>query len=386
MSLVEFKAPDFVQSASARAIEKKMMAALPKDIDKTEGGFAWDLTYPTALEKSELLQYHLVLALKMMFPMWATGEWLDYHAHDCGLERRAATYAYGHVTVTGQPGLVIPEGFVFSVPADSGVSAIDFASLEEAVIPAEKQITIAVQAVASGTGSNVDQDTVTIMRSPMQGVYSITNEEPITGGVEQESDDSLRKRIDDLLSGKGDSFVGNNKDYVRWAEEVPGVGYAYTIPEYNGPNSVKVVVVDGNGIPANEQICEAVRLHIFGEDRKDINRLAPIGVMDFVVVAPAPITVDYSFELKLTEDAVLEVVQEAYKTALKAYYVDLANSGRGTKEVRYARAMALLDAIPGVADFKNFLMNGGTKNVVFEEDEYPVTGDLEVSVYEQILY
>ena len=28
MSLVEFKAPDFVQNASARAIEKQMMAAL----------------------------------------------------------------------------------------------------------------------------------------------------------------------------------------------------------------------------------------------------------------------------------------------------------------------------------------------------------------------
>ena len=267
MSLTEFKQPEWLDGITTRGIEEKMMANLPLDIDKTEGGFAWDLTYPTAIEKAEMLQYYMVMALKTMFPQWAEGRWLDYHAHDNGLVRRAANHAYGYVTVTGKVGRVIPQGFVFSVPSVDGSAAIDFETLSACSIPESGSIDIAVQAVEAGTVGNVANDTITIMRSPIVGITNITNKEAITGGAEAESDDSLRQRIDDLLAGRGDSFVGNNADYVRWAKEVPGVGFAHTIPEYNGPNSVKVVIVDANGVPANEQILEAVKLHIFGTNR-----------------------------------------------------------------------------------------------------------------------
>ena len=123
MSLVEFKQPDWLNGQSARAINQRMMEGLPDDLDKVEAGFIWDLTMPSAEEKSELLQYHMVLALKTMFHMWANGRWLDYHAHDCGLNRKEANKSYGYVTVTGDPGTVIKEGFIFSVPSDSGEPA-----------------------------------------------------------------------------------------------------------------------------------------------------------------------------------------------------------------------------------------------------------------------
>ena len=341
------------------------------------------MTYPTALQKSELLQYHLVLAIKMMFHMWADGEWLDLHAHDAGLERRAANKSYGYVTVTGKAGTVIPEGFVFSVPSDSGIPAIDFETLEELVIPEEGEITFPVQAVEAGKGSNVADDTITIMRSPMKGIYSITNEEAITGGAEAETDDVLRKRIDDILAGKGDSFVGNNKDYVRWALEVPGVGYAVTIPEYNGPNSVKVVVIDMDGIPANEQILNNVMLHIFGTDRKDPDRLAPVGVIDYAVVAPEPVPIDFKFKLKKEADADVDVIKAAYKSALSEYYAELASdSEEDVKYVQYIQAAAILaKQVAGVLDFRDFSMNGGIENVAFHKDQFPVTGEIEVEIY-----
>ena len=78
MSLTEFKQPEWLDGITTRGIEEKMMSNLPLDIDKTEGGFAWDLTYPTAIEKAEMLQYYMVMALKTMFPQWAEGRWLDY--------------------------------------------------------------------------------------------------------------------------------------------------------------------------------------------------------------------------------------------------------------------------------------------------------------------
>lgn len=75
-----FVPPSWLNDQDAETIHKRMMEALPADIDDTEGGFPWDMTMPTALEKAEMLEFHLVETLKLMQPMWAYGEWLDYHA------------------------------------------------------------------------------------------------------------------------------------------------------------------------------------------------------------------------------------------------------------------------------------------------------------------
>lgn len=384
MSLVEFKNPDFLEGQSARAINQRMMAKLPDDLDKVEGGFIWDMLMPSALEKSELLQYHMVLALKTMFHMWAEGRWLDYHAHDCGLERRAANKAYGYVTVTGELGVTIPEGFVFSVPSDSGEPAIDYATLEETTLPEEGTANISIEAVEAGKRSNVTNDKITIMRSPMKGIAHITNPDAVTGGAEAEDDDTLRQRIDDALAGKGDSFVGNNADYVRWAMEVPGVGFAHTIPgdEYHGPNSVKVVVTDMDGLPANEQILQNVHLHIWGTHRKDPARLAPTGVIDFAVAAPAPVEISYSFRLKLKGTATEESVKAGFEAALLAYYRRVATMEATVNPVKYVEVSAVLLGVAGVDDFKRLRINGGLENIVFQEDEFPVTGKIEVELYE----
>ena len=57
----DFVSPDFIQGNTAAEIQARMMSHLPDDIDGMPGGFAWDFTMPTALEKSEMIQYHLLL-------------------------------------------------------------------------------------------------------------------------------------------------------------------------------------------------------------------------------------------------------------------------------------------------------------------------------------
>lgn len=383
MSITKFEVPDFLKNQDARTIEQRMMKSLPAGIDKTEGGFAWDLTYPTALEKAEIMQFYFVRILQIMFPMWADGKWLDLHAKECGgMKRKAANAAYGHVTVTGKAGLDIPKGFQFAVPADGGVPAEIFETLADAEIPSNGKIEIAVQAVEVGKSGNVGADTVTIMVSPVSGITNVTNSEPMTGGAEEESDESLRKRIDDYNAGRGASFVGNNADYERWAKEVPGVGGAHTIPEYHGPNSVKIIVTDEDGLPANEQILEAVDIHIFGKDRKDPARIAPVGVIDHLVSAPTSHYITFSFQLKLADGADKDEVINAYKLALQEYYSSVASENNSVKQVQYVKAAAILTDVAGVSDFKHFRMNGGLNNISFTEDEYPVTKGVEVTVYE----
>ena len=386
MSIVPFQQPAFLDGLTARSIQENMMRNLPLDIDKTEGGFIWDLTMPTALEKAELLQFHIVRTLQMMHPMWAEGRWLDYHAYDVGIERRPANKASGRLTVQGKPGRLIAKGFVFSVPSVDGAPAIDFETLAEAVIPESGEATIEIQAVLGGRVGNVANDTVTIMRSPISGITHITNKEAITGGAEQETDESLRQRIDDINAGRGKSYTGNNADYQRWAMEVAGVGLAHTVPEYKGPNSVKVIVVDTEGMPANSQILSAVFRHIWGsddlEDRKSMARLAPIGVLHFEVAPPKPILIHYKIRLCLAPGTDVDTLKSRYKAALTKYYMAVVNSTDDVKTIRYNKTYAILaDEVPGVADFDEFYMNGATRNVTFQTEEYPVTGEIEVELY-----
>lgn len=372
MSVVEFELPDELQSGvSYEEILQKMLSSLPPNFDKIEGGWLWDMTAPSALEAAELLEFWLPLALMTNFHMWATGEWLDYHAHDCGLERRPATYSYGDVVVETTNAVTFPKGFVFSVPSENDSPAIGFETLEEHALTSAGTYTIRVKAVEAGTNSNVPADTITIMKNPIKPVVNITNPDDFTGGVEAESDDSLRQRIDDFYAGRGASFVGNKRDYERWSKEVPGVGYAHCIPIYAGPNTVKIVISDANGDPANQEIIDAVALYIFGTGHTDINRLAPIGIVQYEVAPPTLQDIAISCKAKIADGKTPEEIKKKIATALKKYFRTLADEDNTFGELLYVKVSSILSEVDGLEDFKRLRINGSLDNVTFAEDYMP---------------
>ena len=381
MSLVEFELPAELRNVSADEFCRQMLARIPKEIDSTEGSFAFDMLKPPALLADELVQFWLVLGLRNSFHMWATGRWLDYCAADCGLIRRAATFAYGDVHVVADPFLTFESGFVFSVPSENGTPAVDFETLEDSIVPESGELTIRVKSVLSGKIGNVRADTITIMKNPVDNVYSITNT-ATSGGTEIESDVSLRARIDDYYAGRQASYVGNKKDYVRWAKSVDGVGFAHCIPLYFGANSVKLVIADANGQPATQEILNAVERFIFGTDHDDLERLAPIGVTKWEVAAPNLNYVDYSLDVKIDSDFTLEVVEENIRRKLDAFYMTLADSENRFGTLRYVKVSELILNTAGILDFKHLRINGNLNNVDFDEDELPITGNIELTAYD----
>ena len=168
-----------------------------------------------ALEKAELLQFHLVETLKIMFPEWSYGEYLDLHAKRVALERRAAGYAYAELEIEGIAGTVIPAGFAFAVPSVNSQPAIEFRTMEAAEIAEDGKAAVGVLAVLPGTSGNVPADAIVLMVSPMRGITAIKNPEKASGGTEEESDDSLRARIMEIEQGLDTGFVGCDADYIR---------------------------------------------------------------------------------------------------------------------------------------------------------------------------
>lgn len=367
MADIEFIAPDFVSGNEPNEIQERMMNNLPEDIDNMPGGFPYDFTMPVALEKAELIQFHLIRTLMLMFPMWAWGEWLDYHAKAAGIERRPAGNASGMVTVEGVIGTQIPSESVFAVPATAESSSIEFVTSEPYVIGESGKVDIRVSAIEAGKESNVPAGTVTLLSKPIKGITSISNNQAITGGTEQEDDETLRERIQEANESESTSYVGNDSDYIRWAKEVIGVGTAIVVAEWNGPGTVKLVLLDANGQPANEHIITDVFEHIISPDDR-LQRKAPIGA-SLTVVAPDVVSITYSVKIILSPGYELNLVTEEFKKNLLKYYEVAKNEG----VLKYTKLASTLSSTIGISDYENFLVNGGTKNIILKEDEYPET-------------
>lgn len=367
----EFVPPDFVEENDAEAIQERMMNNLPSDIDNTEGGFPYDFTMPTAIEKSEFIQFHIVRTLMLMFPMWAWDEWLDYHASIAKIKRKEAGYASGTLLIEGEVGTKIKEGTLFSTVAKNDELSIEFELKKEYIIPEQGCIEVDIQAVQAGKQGNVGSNTITLMINPIDGIKSVTNPSLITGGTEEEDDESLRQRIQEKNESIDTSCIGNNSDYIRWAKEVIGVGSATVIPEWNGAGTVKLILTDSNGEAANEQILNRVYEHIMATNNP-IERLAPIGAK-LTVVAPTTIPIVYSAEIKLfASDIEMEYVINQFKENLKKYY----EIAREENIIKYTKICAVLSNTVGVSDFSQLSINGQQENILLSEEIFPKTGDV----------
>lgn len=95
--------PEFLQDKSLESIHSTMLAELPENMDKSQGQHAYNLTRPTAIIAAELLQQTLPSVVRLIFPMWAYGEWLDCHASVRGIRRRPATASSGNLVLRACP-------------------------------------------------------------------------------------------------------------------------------------------------------------------------------------------------------------------------------------------------------------------------------------------
>jgi len=303
--------------------------------------------------------------------MWAYDEWLDYHAKGKGLTRKPANAASGTLLIIGTPGTDIPTGFKFAAPAKDDTPAIEYQTNERYTVGETGTVEIQVTAVVPGTGGNVPVGTVSLMVKPIEGITSVTNEAQITGGTEIESNDEFRIRIDEADAASEESFVGSDADYIRWAKEVPGVGTALVIPEWNGAGTVKVIVLDASGQPANAAIIDAVYQNIVSPSDRQL-RKAPIGAT-VTIEAPVAKQMDYVFLLEIETGETQETVLERFKAGLQTYYIE----AKKENVARYNKIASILTETSGVKDFTGLTINGAAVNIDLAEDEYPVTGTVD---------
>jgi uncharacterized phage protein gp47/JayE len=368
MAQPEFTNPDFIQGSSEDEIHERMMANLPDDIDDMPGGFPYDFTKPAAIEKSEFINYHMVRALMIAFPQYAWDDWLDNHGMQVHLPRQEAQNASGNITITGTAGAEISAGTVFCTAATDDSPSIEFSSDNDCIIGDDGTVTVSVTAVTAGTQSNVAAKTITLMSKPDKNISEVINDEPITGGTERESDDDYYDRIAAEYSNSM-TYLGNDSDYIRWAKEA-GAGDCIVVSAADGPGTVKLVLVDRNGQPANEALINTVYDYIVSPDDRS-KRLLPTACAKLSCIAATTVKINYICTgLSFDNTTDIEQIAADFKTAVATVY----DKAKSDNILRYNDIRPLLSEISGVKDFSTFTVNGGIENIKLAQEEYPETG------------
>lgn len=354
--------PVFLEDQTFEAILQRMLDAVPDDIDKSEGSFVYDILAAVAVELAQDAVWGQQI-LERSFVQTAFGEYLDLKAQEFGVERRPAVAATVMLRFTGAPGTVIPAGTQVSTPSTETAPAIVFATTQEATIGGSGTVDVPAQAVEPGSSGNVAAGTLTMLADPIPGVESVTNPSAATGGVDEEDDESLRARLLELA--RRDEGDGSVADYIRWAKEVAGVGQVYVDPLWQGPGTVRVVILDQNGDIPSPELVTAVQEHLDpGSQGAGLGR-APIGAK-VTVQAPQEVALTITIPALQVEPGYdVVAVQQAIEAALRAYIVAVSPG----LTIRLKDVEATIANTAGVLDFGDVLINGSRANVDLAVDQ-----------------
>lgn len=371
--MAEYETPAFLKNHSPEEVHARMKQVLPADIDMSEGGHAYNLTFATALVVSELCEFILPEVIQLIFPETSYGSFADGHAKGNGMVRRPATAASGEITITGTPNTVIPAGSMFATAAVNDRPSVDYRTLDPVTIPDTGTITVDVECTQTGIIGNTIENTIVLVSSRLTGITSVTNEKPLTGGTEEEDDASLIERIVEYNKSQGESYVGSASDYKRWAMSVPGVGSATVISAQDTSGTVTIIVTDANGDPATEQLCTSVYNHIMRPD-EPYERLAPTNAI-LKIEPPSTMEISIKATVELAEEATMEAVKKAYMAQLALYLPVAMEEG----EIKYSRIWGALSAAEGVNDHTDLqiglkvgeAVTYGTANIAITSNQLP---------------
>ena len=341
-----------------------MLEAMPDSYQKTVGFPTYDLLAAAAIPMDDFGQ-RLSDTERKLDPAELTGAELDsYIVSRSGLERNPATCAEGVLLVTGNG--TVQAGDLF----ESG-GGVQFVSTQTVEIIGSGEVP--VRCVTPGAVGNLPAGSITMMPVQIAGIVKVTNPAPTAEGYDAETDQAYYDRF--ILNLQTPPTSGNQYHYRSWALEVSGVGGVQVYPLGHGANTVDVVIIDTEGKPASEPLVKAVQEHIDPGSKGIGEGEAPVGAYCYVSAATA-LELDLSLTVTAMAGSEEEQVTEGIKAAVTAYLKGIAFA---QDYASYAQiAAAILDA-PGVQDFENLTVNGGTGNVPVAARQVAVLGEAAVS-------
>lgn len=343
-------------------IQAEILARMGGDTPVQEGSFYDLVTRGVAYAIARCYGMYGKL-LGVAFPTAESGEAVAWRAADYGITRKEGQRAQAVLALTGTAGAQIPAG-----TACVTLSGLEFDTLDAVTLDADGAGQAAAQAAGVGAQYNVPAGAICRLLTNVQGLATVANPATAEGGMDAESDASLFARLDAFR--KRPATSGNLAQYEQWAREVPGVGDAHAIDIWDGPGTVKVVLVDMELLPVTEEVRAACAAYL--------ETARPAGGVAVTVEGAERVTIDVSVQVTLDTSTTLGEVKAALEDGLRAYLRTL--TFRATQLI-YNRVAYLLLGLPGVADFTGLTVCGGTANIPLGATQVPVLGTVEVTAH-----
>jgi uncharacterized phage protein gp47/JayE len=339
-------------------ILQEFLDMAPPDIDTRQGSVYYDAVAPAAFKLAKFYA-DLQMTFELVFIDSTEGEFLTEKAKEHGVERLPAKPAKRRVTFEG----VIPNtGERF------------FAEQQYFVLKNDDEIGLYVEAEEPGeSANNIPIGTKLVPLNNIFGLTSSTLGEVIEPGTEEESDDDLKRRLREKIAGPAEN--GNKQHYKTWCEEVVGVGRARIFPLWDGPNTVKGVLVDTQGLPASQTVVDSVQEYVDPGAQGLGEGVANLGAK-FTAVAANTYNIDIYFQAVAKQGATLDDVKNEAIEAFTEYFKDITlNTPEGEDMIIRVSAIGnIIYELASVLDYSNLTINGGTANIQIDIESVPVLG------------
>lgn len=326
-----------------------------ENIDKRENSLIWNARAPAAAEIAQLYIW-LGVFPDLIFNDSTQGEWLQRRAADFGVD-------YHHTTKAKRKGVFTnPNDEPFDIPIGSRFFISEhYYVVVNRLGPGQ----YVLECESFGISGNVPKGDLL----PLDNIAGLAHAElldVIERGEDEEGDESLRSRLYDHVRLPATS--GNASHYKIWTREVVGVGDAKIVPLWNGPGTVKVVIIDSDKQPADHALIQLVADHI--------ENVRPIGA-DVKVVSASSKQINVTAKLVLSAGYTIQSVQSAFSGNLEKYLESIAFVD---SYLSHARIGTLLLNVPGVVDYMDLKLNNGNANISLADEEVAILGTVALEV------
>lgn len=362
---------------------RKMLDAVPDNVDKREGSIIYDALAPAALVMGQQ-SLDMANVIKETYIKTASGEFLDYRAIEHGTSRYPATQTEAKAKVLNDK----------KEPLDNVQIGDKFASIGDspifyAVTKINSDLTVELTAETAGSSANsyIGQ-ILPVTPNDLLSWAEIT--EIIAPARDVESDDHLRARL--LSSQSWIAYGGNVADYLDMTSKIDEVGAAQIYPTWNGGGTVKVVILNNDLMPASASLVQKVKNTLDPEDKQaEGYGLAPIDHA-VTVTAPEKLMVDVTIAVKFDDSKVVRYVKENITKAIEGYFQSLREDwsdinqrlGRGYEQTIYrSKILSQVMLTEGVVNAKLPSLNGKDADIdlVFNnaKSQLPVVGTVTIN-------
>ena len=309
------------------------------------------------------LQWLILQVLAITRAATSNGTDLDTWMADFGVARLPAVPAGGTVVLSR-----LTPGLAAAVPVGASIRTADgtgrFSVVADATNPAwtgsayslaatAVSVSVPVVADAPGRAGNLPAGALTLLATAIPGVDAVTNPASTTGGLDAESDGSLRARFSNFI----DSRSRATAIAVAYAVQSVRQGLRFVLGENQLPDGTPclggfvVTVDDGTGAPSSNLLTSVTAA---------VDLVRPLG-STFIVQPPSVVPANVSLTVHLAAPATLSDVAAAISTAVTDW---IAAMPIGATLPRSRLVQLAFAASPSVVDVSSVLVNGTDADLV----------------------